>query len=122
MASRKYRSKFEERVSSMLSGIDFEYEPMSLPYVLECKYTPDFVLANGIILECKGYHPDIKNALRKLRAVKDRHPELDIRILWEADIKLGKIMRASDWSERYNFPYAIKELPEEWLRENTKNV
>jgi len=53
-----YRSGFEDDVARELRSkdIDFEYEKNKIKWVdIKVRtYTPDFVLANGIIIETKG--------------------------------------------------------------------
>ena len=57
---RKYgfRSGLEEQVGAELraAGVDYTFEEMVIEYEVHkvCKYTPDFVLPNGIIIETKG--------------------------------------------------------------------
>ena len=45
-------------------------------------YTPDFLLPNGIYLECKGYWE--AEDRRKIKAVKQQHPEIDLRMVFQA--------------------------------------
>lgn len=116
--SKKYRSSLEVSVADQLtkSGVAFEYEAVQLPYTSE--YNPDFLLPNGILIECKGYHRNFKEALAKLIKVKKQHPEKDIRIVWDnAKMKISKTMTSADWSEKHGFPWAHKEIPEAWLKE-----
>lgn len=91
-----------------------EYETAKISYLITGHYIPDFVitLSDGsrIYIETKGYlRPEHK---RKMAAVKKLHPTIDLRILFYAhkdkDIK---------WAIKQRIPYAISELPEEWLRE-----
>ena len=54
-----YRSGLEEHVADQLDqlGVQFEYETMVIKYIRPQKthrYTPDFILPNGIIIETKG--------------------------------------------------------------------
>ena len=53
----KFRSGLEEKVSDLLLelGVKYEYESTKVPYILECNYTPDFLLPNGVFLETKGH-------------------------------------------------------------------
>lgn len=118
--SSTYRSKLEKKIAEDLEchGVDFDYEELKIPYVSE--YTPDFVLKhNNIIIECKGYHQNFRQALAKLIKVKEQNPELDIRIVWDnAKMKTSKTMTAADWSEKHGFPWAHKEIPLEWIEED----
>lgn len=111
--ARKVRNTFEKRISSLLKRrkAKFSYETEKIPYTLTGHYIPDFIIETSsgkIYLETKGYlrRPD----KRKMVAVKKQHPELDIRILFysrkEEDIR---------WAEKNGFPYAIKDLPKEWI-------
>lgn len=116
--SKKYRSSLEISVAKQLeeSGVAFQYEAVQLPYTSE--YNPDFLLPNGILIECKGYHRGFKEALAKLIKVKKQHPEKDIRIVWDnAKMKTSKTMTAAQWSEKHGFPWAHKEIPTAWLTE-----
>lgn len=74
------RSKLEEKVAQLLNelGVSFEYESTKVPYILQCNYTPDFLLPNGVYLETKGHlTPEDR---RKMVAVKKANPDLDIKI------------------------------------------
>jgi hypothetical protein len=72
-----YRSKFELSVANNLEQrkVPFQYESEIIRYVLECRYTPDFILPNGIIIETKGRL--LQKDARKHRAIKKQHPELE---------------------------------------------
>ena len=52
-----FRSGLEERVADLLVelGVKYEYESTKVPYVISHIYSPDFILPNGVVLECKGY-------------------------------------------------------------------
>lgn len=106
------RNKFEKRLYDDLnkSKIDFGYETEKLPYVIYGTYNPDFYLAKKkIYIEAKGhFRPE---AMRKMVAVKVAHPELDIRIVF-----YSKNKKYIKWAEKYGFPYAIGEIPKEWLK------
>ena len=84
-----YRSKFEASVAVDLSdrGIEAAYESMRIDYDMPRIYVPDFILPNGVIVECKGYFPPEDRA--KMMEVKRNNPDLDIRILFQRDSKLG---------------------------------
>jgi hypothetical protein len=69
-----FRSKFEENVSKVLKG--FEYEPFTIPYVIHRNYRPDFVhAATGTVVECKGFfregdtkkYTSVRDSLKKIR-------------------------------------------------------
>lgn len=80
---RKYKSKTEARVAKRLQGmgLDYEYEPEKLPYVLHKTYTPDFFSKSSeIYLEVKGVLDQTTRS--KMRAVRNQHPDKDIRFIF----------------------------------------
>ena len=116
MSTKKTRNKFEKRTFDHLDreGIEFDYEIENLSYTLKGFYKSDFTVfcKNGkkIIIETKGYfRPEDK---RKMVAVKKQHPDLDIRLLFYAPNKSYQ-----RWAIKYGFPFAVREIPPEWLEE-----
>ena len=105
------RNKFEHKLFKQLkdSKVKFGYETEKLPYIIYGTYNPDFFLAkNKIYIEAKGhFRPE---AMRKMVAVKQAHPELDIRIVFYSSNK-----KYIKWATKYGFPYAIGNIPKEWL-------
>ena len=79
-----FRSGLEQQVADLLSSlkVKYEYESTKVPYILQCNYTPDFLLPNGIYLEVKG-RLTVEDR-RKMLAVKKSNPELDIRFVFQA--------------------------------------
>ena len=115
----KFRSKLEERVSELLQHhrVEYEYETVHLPYVLECKYKPDFILPNGIHLEVKGWLDEADR--RKMVAVKKAHPDLDIRFVFQGPFKIipRTKMTHAQWAEKYGFPWChYHNIPLSWLK------
>jgi len=129
------RSKFESRIAKDLTdrGIDFTYESKSYsykirPYNAVCegcgsrdiyetrKYTPDFFLPNGIIVEAKGR---FKPSDRKLiKAVIESNPELDIRMLYQnPNVWLTKSKKKNygTWCDYEDIKWASKLIPQEWI-------
>ena len=112
------------------SNMDVAYETDKLPYVTEHNYVPDFKVGrktrgNGFsffYIETKGngrsWTPQVR---AKMLAVKDQWPELDIRLLFYTDgefgtrRKDGSRQRQSEWATKHGFPFAIREIPKEWL-------
>lgn len=124
----KYRNRFEQDVASNLvvSGLITEYEMEKLHYTVEADYVPDFRIktpsGQNFLLETKGNGRSFDaHTRRKMIAVRDQHPEEDIRILFYSDGKIGPkrkdgtSMRQSDWATRHGFKFAIRTLPESWL-------
>jgi hypothetical protein len=119
-----YRSKFEERIAKQLDdeGIAFDYETEKFGYVVPARnatYTPDFFLPNGIIIEGKGRFKTAAER-QKLILVKEAHPELDIRLLFQnanLPIYKGSPTTYAKWAETHGFPWADKRIPEDWIKE-----
>lgn len=114
------RSGLERRIDWELNdgGFVSQYEPCRIPYSLRCHYVPDYVLPNGIVIEAKGHFTSADR--RKMRAVKEAHPELEIRFVFgRAANKLNKTSRTaySKWAGSKGFPWADKSIPDSWHRE-----
>ena len=114
-----FRSGLEEQVADLLVelGVKYEYESTKVPYTISYSYCPDFLLPNGIYLETKGYW-DEKDR-RKMRNVKQQHPELDIRMVFQSPF--NKISKRSTttyakYCERLNIPWtSYANIPIDWL-------
>ena len=118
------RSTLEERVQLNLNarGVAYEYEPCKLPYVVERNYIPDLKI-NEMYIEVKGYFR--QDAQRKMRSMKEQHPELDIRFLFQRanstvqgakKRKDGTKMTCSERADRHGFIWAEEIIPEEWIK------
>lgn len=122
-----YRSGLEERVSEQLTKakVKFSYESTRISYEINevRKYTPDFILVNGIIVETKGRF--VVADRKKHLLIKSQHPDLDIRFVFtnsKAKINKGSKTTYGMWCEKHGFQYADKLIPEEWLNEYPKNT
>lgn len=113
------------------AGLPFTFEELKLKYTVpekEHTYTPDFQVGN-IVIEHKGafgYGPtrhsgDPVKERQKLIHVKQQHPELDLRIIFER--ANGKIRKGSPttfgmWATKNGFKWADKStIPLEWIKE-----
>lgn len=118
-----FRSGLEERIAEQLdkAGIEYTYEKVKLNYVKPASkhvYTPDFVLANGIIVETKGRF--LPADRQKHILVKQHNPTLDIRFVFSnSKARISKISKTTyaDWCIKNGFKFADKTIPEEWLHE-----
>ena len=114
-----FRSELEEKVSDLLCelNIDYEYEPTRIPYEIQHNYSPDFLLPNGVYLECKGYWDSIDR--RKVKNVVEQHPEIDLRMVFQAPYnKISKKSKTpyAQWCDRHKIPWcAYHNIPIEWL-------
>ena len=114
----RFRSKLEACVAKKLDleGHVYMYEPNKIDYKLECNYTPDFVLQNGVHLEIKGFFKPSDR--RKMLAVINQHPELDIRMVFQRNNPLAKNSKTTygSWCEKHGIQWCIwPDIPPEWL-------
>jgi hypothetical protein len=121
-----YRSGLEDTIAKQLElmKIPYKYEERVVSYTVpesKHKYTPDFELPNGIIIETKGRF--LVSDRKKHLLVKEQHPELDIRFVFSNPrAKISKVSKTTyaDWCDKYGFKYADKMIPDEWIKEPKK--
>ena len=123
--NRGYRSGLENKVNEQLKniGIVFTYETLKIEWedLAYRKYTPDFILSNGIIIETKGLFT--ASDRRKHLLIQKQHPELDIRFVFSnCNSKLNKRSKTTyaSWCDKHNFLNATKKVPLDWTSEETK--
>ena len=116
-----FRSGFEQRVASSLSreGVHYAYESEVIRFIepeKKRRYTPDFILSNGVILEVKGRLTSSDR--KKHQWIKEQFPKLDLRFVFQSP--RGKIYKGSkksyaDWADKNNIPWCKgPRIPEEW--------
>lgn len=116
-----YKSGLEEQTKGHLEslGVPFEYEAFRIPYVSDPhRYTPDFTLPNGIIVETKGLF-DTKDRTKHL-LVQRQHPTLDIRFVFtRSSTRISKVSKTTyaDWCRKFGFQFADKTIPDAWIAE-----
>jgi len=117
----KYRSIFEFDLASALKKkkVEFDYEKTKVPYVLRKTYTIDmdvYPKSGGVFyVEAKGVLTPADRT--KMRAVKEQHPHLDIRFVFQnAYNKLNKRSKTTyaQWADKNGFQWAHKRIPVEW--------
>ena len=114
-----FRSGLEEKVADLMVelGVKYEYESTKVPYQIQHNYTPDFLLPNGVYLECKGYWE--AEDRRKIKAVKQQHPEIDLRMVFQSPFnKISKKSKTTyaQWCEKHNIPWtSFANIPLDWL-------
>ncbi len=119
-----FRSGLEERIAQELleQGVQFEYETKVIEYdkpAKRAKYTPDFILSNGIIIETKGRF--LTADRQKHLLIKSQMPELDIRFVFSnSNTKISKKSQTTYamWCERNGFKYSDGFIPKEWLEDD----
>jgi len=111
MSERKRRSKLELKFEEILkeSKCDYTYETKILPYTVPesaHKYNVDFSLSNGIQVEVKGWLSDHQER-QKYVLVKQQHPEVDLRFVFDNINKLcgGTKYSHKTWCEKNGFQY-----------------
>lgn len=118
-----YRSGLEDTVAAQLAaaGVPVKYEEVAFKYVKPLrpsKYTPDFILPNGIVIETKGYFETSDR--QKHKWLKEQYPKLDLRFVFSrASTKLSKTSKTTYamWATRYGFLCADKLIPIAWINE-----
>jgi|LSQX01.1.fsa_nt_gb hypothetical protein len=124
----KYRSKLEQRVAQSIEsdGFECEYESVEIRYTIPsriARYTPDFRLPNGILVEVKGLWDATDR--RKQALVRAAHPELDIRLVfanpWNRISKQSDTTYA-DYCDKMGWKYAKGRVPSSWMEEPRKEV
>ena len=123
-AARKkgYRSGLELKIAQSLdqTGVKYTYERLKIEWedLAYRTYTPDFVLANNIIIETKGLFTSADR--RKHVEIKKQHPELDIRFIFENSrrkLYKGAKNTYAKWCIQKGFLYYDRIIPEDWLTE-----
>ena len=120
---RGHRSGLETKIADQITahGVDAKYESVAIRYVhpeRASRYTPDFLLPNGILIETKGRF--LSSDRQKHKWIKTQHPALDIRFVFSnAKARLNKKSTTTyaDWCESYGFQWADKIVPVEWIIE-----
>lgn len=118
-----FRSGLEELNAKFLKaqGHEVNFEAIVIPFevpLTKRKYTPDFLLENGIIIETKGKLEPSDRA--KHMFIKLQHPELDVRFVFQRPhdkINKGSKTTYAVWSEKYGFKWATRVIPADWLKE-----
>lgn len=95
------------------------YESLKISWIepeTKHTYTPDFVLANGVIIEAKGRF--LLDDRKKHLWVKEQYPDLDIRFVFQnanTPIRKGAKTTYADWCTKHGFLFSQKVIPEEWF-------
>ena len=114
-----FRSGLEEKVADLMVelNVKYEYESTKIPYEIQFNYTPDFLLPNGVYLECKGYWE--AEDRRKSKAVKQQHPDIDLRMVIQSPYnKISKKSKTTyaQWCDKHDIPWtSFHDIPFEWL-------
>lgn len=117
-----YRSSLEISLQKffLANGVSFKYETTKIQWEDRRfrKYTPDFILPNGIIIETKGLFT--VEDRRKHKEIKSQYPELEIRFVFEnSKRRISKVSKTTyaDWCDKMKIKHANKEMPIDWAHE-----
>jgi len=117
-----FRSKFEENVSKVLKG--FEYEPFTIPYVIHRNYRPDFVHAtSGTVVECKGFFRE--GDTKKYTSVRDSLPKGQklVFVLMHPNKKIrrGAKMTMAEWCDKEGIMWYTIDTLQELINDVSNN-
>jgi len=117
-----FRSKFEENVAKVLRG--FEYEPVTIPYVINRNYRPDFVhAATGTVVECKGFFRE--GDTKKYTSVRDSLPEGQqlVFVLMHPNKKIrrGAKMTMAEWCDKEGIVWYTIDTLQELINDVSNN-
>jgi len=118
-----FRSGLEASVSAQLAAanVAFTYEAKKIEYEVpsrKAKYTPDFILPNGIVIETKGRF--VTADRQKHVLLRKQYPDLDLRFVFSnSRNRISKTSKTTyaKWCETHDFQYADKLIPQAWLKE-----
>lgn len=118
-----FKSGLEDVLAAQLAGagLKVDYESLVIPFtqpVKPRKYTPDFPMPNGIIVESKGRF--VTADRQKHLLVKAQHPDLDIRFVFSnSNSRISKQSKTTYalWCQAKGFQFADKLIPTAWMRE-----
>ena len=102
-------------------GVPYRYEAVKVAYekpASQHRYTPDFILPNGIVVETKGMFDS--DDRRKHDLIREQHPRLDIRFVFSrsaAPIYKGSPTTHGAWCAKRGIPFADKLIPQTWVEE-----
>lgn len=124
--SKSFKNSFEsgiyEEIKARARNHRFyvAYEQDDLHFVLKRRYRTDFTIefesGHKRYIETKGFLRS--GDITKMLAVRQQHPDLDIRIVFQKDnVVIGSRKRYSEWATRVGYPWAIGHVPEEWYVE-----
>jgi hypothetical protein len=116
-----YRSGLEQNFAKATPRKMFEFEPYALPYIMERKYTPDFVHEHYLI-ECKGYFR--VGDTMKYKSIQKSHPDKELIFVFsDANKKLrkGSKMTMGQWCDKEGFAHFTLQTIEDMLQYIVRN-
>jgi len=119
-----YKSGLEKTIARQLKKlkIKFDYEKLVILYTKPAqlsRYTPDFILPNGIIIESKGRFV-VADRQKHLFIRKQYGRKHDIRfVFYNSKSKINKRSKTTyaNWCEKNGFKFFDKIIPAKWIKE-----
>lgn len=126
--SHGHRSGLEDVIAEQIKSYEGKevYESGYINYKIPesvHKYTPDFILSNGILIEAKGLW-ETKDRQKHLY-IREQYPELDIRFVFSNPrnkLYKGSQTTYADWCDAHGFKWANKYIPSAWFEEKKKSL
>lgn len=118
-----FRSGLEDLVADQITnaGFPLSYEELTFRYTVPerlSRYTPDFILPNGIVVETKGqFKTDDR---QKHLLIKAQFPDLELRFVFSNPRqRISKTSQTTyaNWCEKHGFEYAKGCIPTKWFCE-----
>ena len=100
----RYRSNFERKFHQRHPTAKFE--PIKVPYTTHHTYTPDFVLEDGTVVECKGLFTGADR--QKHLTIRKQHPDFKVRFCFQdASRRLTKASSTTyaQWCDKHGFDW-----------------
>lgn len=120
-----YKSGFEAKIAEQLNTHKLTakelYEKTVIKYIVparDSRYTVDWTLPNGILIESKGRWTTEDR--KKHLLVKQQYPDLDIRIVFQSaktKISKGSKTTYADFCVKHGIVWAEKTIPDSWYTE-----
>lgn len=114
----EHRKQLDKMLKRSKATLSYESEKIPFTVIKHKNYTPDFVITfpdgHKRYIEIKGYlRPDDR---AKMKMVKDQHPDMDLRIVFQKDNKLNAKSNTlySTWARKLGIPYSVGKVPTEW--------
>lgn len=123
-----YKSGFEAKIAEQIDTHKLQakelYEKTVIKYTVparDSRYTVDWTLPNGILIESKGRWT--AEDRKKHILVKQQYPDLDLRIVFQSartKISKGSKTTYADYCDKHGIIWAEKTIPEAWYTETPK--
>ena len=114
-ASSNFRSEFENTVNTQLNHEGFTYETEKIQYNIPRVYTPDFVHASGVLVECKGFfrEGDTQKYKSIVNCLPDHRELVFVLMKPNQKVRKGTKLTMAEWCEKHGIKwYSLDTLEE----------